>query len=103
MKQYLKLKGVIESDDSGKTWFVSRIVYLSGSDTEYGKKDFIDIPEEWKPCKLVMKTVQEKNRMKKEVKSSQKISVTCPHCALSFQIELVIISSTIEEKKNEKY
>ncbi len=58
MKQHLTLKGKIQSDDGGKTWFVSEITYLSGSETEYGKKDFVDVPEEWKPCKLVMKTFE---------------------------------------------
>jgi hypothetical protein len=39
---------------------------------------------------------------KKSVKLPQKISVTCPHCDLSFQIELAIISSAIEEKEKNK-
>ena len=52
---FLRLKGIIKSDDGGNTWFVSRIDYLTGADSEYSRKQFLDVPKEWQPCLLVLK------------------------------------------------
>lgn len=53
--RFLKIKGILMSDDGGDTWFVSRFDYLTGSDSEHGSKEFIEVPEEWKSCQLVLK------------------------------------------------
>ncbi len=58
MKQFLKLKGLFESEDGGKTWFASRIDYLSGADSQHDEYDFIEVPEDWKPCQLILGKVE---------------------------------------------
>ncbi|RLI49441.1 hypothetical protein DRO61_05095, partial [Candidatus Bathyarchaeota archaeon] len=55
--KFLKMKGIIESDDSGDTWYVSRIDYLTGSESDHGEKEFIDVSENWKPCLLLLKRI----------------------------------------------
>ena len=62
MKECLKLKGLLQSEDGGETWFVARIDYLSGADTPYEKFDFIDVPKEWEPCQLVLIQNRENNK-----------------------------------------
>lgn len=52
---FLKLKGTLESDDGGETWFVSRIDYLTGADGEHLNKEFLPVPEDWEPCQLVLR------------------------------------------------
>ena len=50
-----KMKGVIESEDDGETWYVYRIDYVTVADDPHGKFDFT---EEHNFDSMVLKRVQ---------------------------------------------
>ena len=42
MIENLKMKATLASDDGGKTWYPSRIFYVSGSESPHSENKFID-------------------------------------------------------------
>jgi len=52
LKQFAKLKAVLQTDDGGKTWFVARQDYLAHANTQYNKFEHSGINIEGQSFKL---------------------------------------------------
>lgn len=101
MPRYLKLKGLIESNDGGDTWFISRIWYLTGGDNER-EQDFINVPDEWKPYQLVLKRIKEENFTAKTITESEIRDQGFQPESRKRQIPYSIVKKGIERKKKLK-
>jgi hypothetical protein len=55
LKKHVKLKGVIMSEDGGKTWFVARQDYVAHANNEYSKHYFAEVNLEGLPLKIDLK------------------------------------------------
>jgi hypothetical protein len=45
MRNFVKLKATLHSEDQGKTWTISRVFYVSDADNPYADYQFIDSAE----------------------------------------------------------
>jgi len=53
LPKFLKLKGVIESNDGGETWVIARTDYFAGCKDKSGKEEFFAVPSNWKTGQLI--------------------------------------------------